>query len=605
MILSFSKVGHDYGEGFLFQNFSASVARKDKIILIGPNGSGKSTLLRIIKGQLQPTEGEVFLASGIRIGFQRQQRIEHPDMTLFEYYMLEKETLDEDTEEYYSYDRRVRSILSGLGFKEDTWDRNLESFSGGELTRIALGKLFLVDYDLLLLDEPTNHLDLDSVEWLLSFLKSYRGAIILVSHDRYLIRNVGNRFWEINGGRIWDFRGNFDKYIVERERILKTGIRRRENLEREIKRLEAVAKRYRSWGKEKLIKQAFSKEKQAERLRQELEEIQLPEETVKEPEIRIPEPSRTGLVVLEVKDLSFSYDGKKIFDKASLTVNRGNKIALLGPNGSGKSTFLKIITERIQGFSGTVSWGYNVKWGYLSQMTEDLNPEKEVIEECWQLVSDWPDYQIRRYLGRFNFVGEDVFKKVGQLSGGERTKLALAKVILEKPNVLIMDEPTNNLDIWSIQSLEKVLKEYKGALLLVSHDREFTNNVCQSFYTIKNLGIRPVSSIEEYLSWGKNSLSENNRVQKSNNMDYAEKKRLRNKLKALLRNLEELNRKEEELEKRIDELNKEIKIHSTDFTRLQQLHEELSKKEEDLLEVLQKREDLEEKIKELKELLES
>lgn len=456
----------------------------------------------------------------------------------------------------------------------------------------------------MLLDEPTNHLDLDSVEWLLSFLKSYRGAIILVSHDRYLIRNVGNRFWEINGGKVWDFSGNFDKYIVERERILKTGIRRRENLEREIKRLEAVAKRYRSWGKEKLIKQAISKEKQAERLRQELEEIQLPEETVREPEIRIPEPSRTGLVVLEVKDLSFSYDEKKIFDKASLTVNRGNKIALLGPNGSGKSTFLKIITKRIRNFSGTVSWGYNVKWGYLSQMTEDLDPEKEVIEECWQLVSDWPDYQIRRYLGRFNFVGEDVFKKVGQLSGGERTKLALAKLILERPNVLIMDEPTNNLDIWSIQSLEKVLKEYKGALLLVSHDREFTNNVCQSFYSIKNFKIRPVSSIEEYLSWGKISLPENNKVQRSN-MDYTEKKRIKNKLKSLLRDIEDLNSKEEELEKQIDELNDEIKIYSTDFNKLQQLHEELSKKEEDLLELLQKREDLEEKIRELKELVES
>ncbi|MDK2954022.1 MAG: ATP-binding cassette, subfamily er 3 [Kosmotoga sp.] len=604
MILSLSKVGHDYGEGFLFQNFSASVAKRDKIVLIGPNGSGKSTLLKIIKGQLQPTEGEVFLASGTRIGFQKQQRIEHPDMALFDYYMLEKENLDEETEEYYSYERRVRSILSGLGFKEDAWNRNLGSFSGGELTRVALGKLFLVDYDLLLLDEPTNHLDLDSVEWLLSFLKSYRGAIILVSHDRYLIRNVGNRFWEINGGKVWDFSGNFDKYIVERERILKTGIRRRENLEREIKRLEAVAKRYRSWGKEKLIKQAISKEKQAERLRQELEEIQLPEETVREPEIRIPEPSRTGLVVLEVKDLSFSYDEKKIFDKASLTVNRGNKIALLGPNGSGKSTFLKIITKRIRNFSGTVSWGYNVKWGYLSQMTEDLDPEKEVIEECWQLVSDWPDYQIRRYLGRFNFVGEDVFKKVGQLSGGERTKLALAKLILERPNVLIMDEPTNNLDIWSIQSLEKVLKEYKGALLLVSHDREFTNNVCQSFYSIKNFKIRPVSSIEEYLSWGKISLPENNKVQRSN-MDYTEKKRIKNKLKSLLRDIEDLNSKEEELEKQIDELNDEIKIYSTDFNKLQQLHEELSKKEEDLLELLQKREDLEEKIRELKELVES
>jgi len=212
MLITLSKVGHDYGQDFLFDEVSTSIDKKDKIILLGKNGSGKSTLMRIISGDLLPTEGEIFHSTSVRIGYQIQSRIPDGQLSLMDYYMQDKSSIPPDTEEYYSYERRVRSILVGLEFSEQDWDRRLETFSGGELTRISLGKLFLVDYDLLLLDEPTNHLDLESTEWLVNFLKNYKGALLVVTHDRYLIRNIGNRFWELNGGSLWDFTGTYDKY---------------------------------------------------------------------------------------------------------------------------------------------------------------------------------------------------------------------------------------------------------------------------------------------------------------------------------------------------------------------------------------------------------
>lgn len=260
MLITLSKVGHDYGQDFLFDEVSTSIDRKDKTILLGKNGSGKSTLMRIISGDLLPSEGEIFLSTNVRIGYQIQNRIPNSELTLMDYYMQDKSSVLPDTEEYYSFDRRVRSILVGLEFGEEDWERRLETFSGGELTRISLGKLFLVDYDLLLLDEPTNHLDLESTEWLVSFLKNYKGALLVVTHDRYLIRNVGNRFWELNGGSLWDFPGPYDRYQADREIMLKSGLRTRDNLSKEIERLDSVAKRYRLWGQEKFIKQAINKE---------------------------------------------------------------------------------------------------------------------------------------------------------------------------------------------------------------------------------------------------------------------------------------------------------------------------------------------------------
>ncbi|OAA30709.1 ABC transporter [Kosmotoga arenicorallina S304] len=598
MLLTLSGVGHDYGEGLLFENISTAINKRDKIILIGKNGSGKSTLLKIIADLLKPTYGEVHRATELKIGYQIQERIENIEETLMEFYMREKKNIEPETEEFYSFDRRVRSILTGLEFSPQDWDRELRSFSGGEITRIALGRLLLIDYDLLLLDEPTNHLDLKSVDWLILFLNSYRGAVLLVSHDRHLIKNVGNRFWEINNRKLWDFPGSFEHYKAERELYVKSSLKKQEKLISEIERLQAVARRYRLWGEEKFIKQAKSKEKQIDRLKKELEGVSIPGEKEGSTRIRLPEPSRTGYIVLEVKNLSFSYSERPIFNQASLELHRGEKLGIVGPNGSGKSTFLKILTGGISSFSGTVKWGHNVTWGYLSQMSNELSPEKEVIHECWGLVRDWPDFEIRKYLGRFGFAGESVFKKVGALSGGEKTRLALAKMILKKPNVLIMDEPTNNLDIWSIQNLEEILVQFKGAIILVSHDREFLKNICKRYAVIRSGKLDPLNKLEDYLNnyneFKANFVAQRNAVEKQ--QSFREKRRLSNQRKKISDLLENMKLQEKELEKALENLQGELHLYSTDYQKLQELQSKMETIEENLLNLIEKKELLQEEL---------
>ncbi|HAY98520.1 MULTISPECIES: ribosomal protection-like ABC-F family protein [unclassified Mesotoga] len=601
MLLTLSKVGHDYGQDFLFDEVSTSIDKRDKIILLGKNGSGKSTLMRIIAGELSPTEGEVFHSSNVKIGYQIQSRIPDEKMTLMEYYLQDKSNVPLDTEEFYSYDRRVRSILVGLEFYEEDWERHLETFSGGELTRISLGKLFLVDHDILLLDEPTNHLDLESTEWLVDFLKSYKGALLVVTHDRYLIRNVGNRFWELNGGSLWDFAGTYDKYQSDREIMVKSGLRTRENLSREIERLDAVAKRYRLWGQEKFIKQAVNKERQRDRLKDQLETIDLPDEEIRPTKFRLPQPDRTGYSVLKIEGLSFGFGSKKLFNGASAEVHRRDKIGLLGPNGSGKTTLLRIITENLEEYVGQITWGHNVRWGYLSQLTEDLNPSNDVISEIWQLMRGQPDYEVRKYIGRFGFPGDDVFKPVPSLSGGERTKLALAKLILSKPNVLVMDEPTNNLDIWSIESLEEVLKEYEGCIILVSHDREFVQNVCDHFLMIDGKKLKAVSSVEEYLRRNQRNIdSTGNEYAR---LTFQERRRLSNKKKSVLERLQQLEVEENELSRKLEMAQLKMGLFSTDYEKLQDLYTGIERIESRLLEILQEREMLDDELDRLSETL--
>lgn len=601
MLLTLSKVGHDYGQDFLFDEVSTSIDKRDKIILLGKNGSGKSTLMRIIAGELSPTEGEVFHSSNVKIGYQIQSRIPDEKMTLMEYYLQDKSNVPLDTEEFYSYDRRVRSILVGLEFYEEDWERHLETFSGGELTRISLGKLFLVDHDILLLDEPTNHLDLESTEWLVDFLKSYKGALLVITHDRYLIRNVGNRFWELNGGSLWDFAGTYEKYQSDREIMVKSGLRTRENLSREIERLDAVAKRYRLWGQEKFIKQAVNKERQRDRLKDQLETIDLPDEEIRPTKFRLPQPDRTGYSVLKIEGLSFGFGSKKLFNGASAEVHRRDKIGLLGPNGSGKTTLLRIITENLEEYVGQITWGHNVRWGYLSQLTEDLNPSNDVISEIWQLMRGQPDYEVRKYIGRFGFPGDDVFKPVPSLSGGERTKLALAKLILSKPNVLVMDEPTNNLDIWSIESLEEVLKEYEGCIILVSHDREFVQNVCDHFLMIDGKKLKAVSSVEEYLRRNQRNIdSTGNEYAR---LTFQERRRLSNKKKSVLERLQQLEVEENELSRKLEMAQLKMGLFSTDYEKLQDLYTGIERIESRLLEILQEREMLDDELDRLSETL--
>lgn len=602
MIVTLSDVSHDYGPGPLFDSISTSISKDDKIVLIGKNGSGKSTLLKIVSGEIRPADGSVFRKSGLQIGHQKQKRIEDNDEGLFKHYMTGKELLIKDSYEFYSYERRVRSILSGLGFKEPEWERKLGSFSGGELTRISLGKMLLFDYDLLLLDEPTNHLDLDSVDWLVNYLKSYKGAMVVVSHDRYLIKSVGTRFWEINSGRLWDFAGNYAIYSKERERMMKTTLRTRENLEKEIDRLSKVAERYRVWGQEKFIKQAINKERQVERLRVRLETAAAPENERSDLRLKLSANGRTGYKVLELSKLVFSYDGLPLFRGTNAILHRGEKLALLGPNGSGKTTLLRMITGELHPEGGSYTWGQNVRWSVLSQTTAELDDNSSVLEEAWKEVPEWPDYRIRGYLGRFGFELDEVFKGVSELSGGERTKLALAITILKKPNVLIMDEPTNNLDIWSIESLEQVLDQYDGAMIVVSHDREFLKNVCTRFVEIRRGKVVQLRSLEDYRGV-KDSQSSGELSNCSAKASYDEIRKTRNQCRAFERRLQELDVEERETEKEIERLQQEVQDYATDYEKLEAVNAKLQLHEDHLLNILLEKEKLSEELENLESRL--
>jgi ATP-binding cassette subfamily F protein 3 len=567
-----------FPEKTLFSNFNVTVLAKDRIGLMGKNGSGKSTLLKAIAGIFNDYHGEITVQG--KVLYMDQYRT-FEARTPYEYYMGVADTPEKQ--------KQVRSILKGLGFPEEDWERDISTFSGGERTKLQLGRLFVEDPDFLLLDEPTNFLDIESIEFLKELLRSFRGGYIIISHDRDFLRNTCEKFWEINNERIWVFDMDFDSYHLERQRIIETQRRQLVNIQREIERLRTIIDRYKKWGREKFTKQAKSKEKMLEKMLEELESMPKMYLEEEEKAISIPEPDNTGYVVLEVKNVSWN----GLLKNVSFTVYQGDKIAIVGPNGSGKTTLLKIITGQTN-YTGQVTFGYNVKAVYLEQFVDQLDLENTVFDELFEEIPDKPDYVIRAYAGRFGFRGEDVFKTVADLSGGERQILALAKVLLRKPNMLILDEPTNHMDLETVEALESALKEYKGAVLLVSHDLELIRNVCNRFFTIKN---GELLESNEPIFFSK----EKKKVEKEKNVDFEEKKRLRNQLKSWKKQLEELKERENEITYMISDL--ENRMHKEqDYVKLMELMGEKEKLEEELLRVMETFEEIEKKIKEFENM---
>jgi len=576
-MITIKNLSISFPEKTLFSNLNVTVFPKDRIGLMGKNGSGKSTLLKAIAGIFKDYYGEISLQG--KVLYMDQYRT-FEAKTPYDYYMMVADTAEKQ--------KQVRSILKGLGFHEEDWNRDIATFSGGERTKLHLGRLFVEEPDFLLLDEPTNFLDIESIEFLKELLKSFRGGYIIISHDRDFLRNTCERFWEVNNERVWVFDMDFDRYHEERARIIETQRRQLTNIQREIERLRTIIDRYKKWGREKFTKQAKSKEKLLEKMLEELESMPNLYIEEEEKKISLPEPDSTGYVVLSVKNISWN----NLLRNVSFTIYEKDKVAIVGPNGSGKTTLLKIINNQIKS-SGEVVMGYNVKIVYLEQFVDQLDLENTVFDELFEEMSDKPDYVIRAYAGRFGFRGEDVFKNVGDLSGGERQILALAKVLLRKPNVLILDEPTNNMDLETVEALESALKEYKGCVIMVSHDLELIRNVCNRFFTIKNGSILESNEPVFYSK-------EKKKVEKERNIDYEEKKRLKNQLKSWKKQIEELRVKEEQITLRITEI--EDVMHKTqDYIKIMDFMKEKERLEEELLNVMENIEELSRKISELED----
>jgi len=580
MILKVEALTFGFGDGRLLENASFQIDEGDRIALLGANGIGKTSLIKLLVGEYSPVEGRIVLRNGLSIGYQTQFRISDPGRTLWKecesVFSSLKEAIRESTEithDMLSFEKRIRSVLKGLGFEESDWERALSTFSGGEQTRISLCKLFLRDYDLLVLDEPTNHLDLASVIWLQNYLKSYQGSLLMVSHDRAIVDAIANRVFEINARKIWVFNTTFDHYLLQRDRMNDTLQKRKDNLVKEIERQEALIEQFRRWNREKAFKLMHAREKVVDRLKNQLGEYEGMEETSAEIG-KLPIPDRTEWSVIQGKGIGKSFKEKTVLRDIDFTVNRGQKIVLVGKNGIGKTTLLKILSGEDADYEGTVEKGSKTRIGYLSQTLDFRDESRDVFTELYELVPEWKDFDIRKYAGRFGFIGEDVFKAISNLSGGEKLKLSLAKIILEKPNFIIMDEPTNHLDIESIDKLQSILSEYQGSMLIVTHDQWLIKNTFETVWLLTEKGITYPTSVEDYFesvrekppAFRKKKESEKTKVD-----EYQMQKTLKNRLRSIESQLEKIERDYQSLESENQTVRRDMSLYAHEYQKLEGL----------------------------------
>lgn len=534
----------------LFDNVNLKINKFDKVSLVGANGSGKSTLLKLLYGIEQPETGEIIKQKGIKIKYLPQEFLSSSGNTLFnevksalpnlqemndkEEYITEElsnpDLSDEEKQElveelgeihlhkenidYYTLDSRIEKVLLGLGFKESEFVKYVDTFSGGWQMRIELAKILLSDPDLILLDEPTNHLDIDSLQWLIDFLKGYKGSLIIVSHDKFFVNAITNKTLEIFNRKLTFFNGNYDAYLkfkVERDEMLNSQFK---NQQKQIAEIQKFIERFRY--KATKSRQVQSRVKMLEKI----DLVELPEYS-EEIKLKFPEPPQSGAVPVEISNLSKSYDNNLIFSDANLKIERGDKIAFLGPNGAGKTTLAKIIAGKLQQTAGDFVIGYNTSISYYAQeITAELDLEKDILDTLEDCGEEFSPGQLRSLAGSFLFSDDDVFKKVGVLSGGEKSRVALAKLLLTKANLVVLDEPTNHLDVTSKQALQNALIDFSGSLIIVSHDIDFIRPIVNKVVEIRDGSLKLYyGGIDYYITKRKELLDQNINSTSKNELD--------------------------------------------------------------------------------------
>lgn len=504
MILACNNISKMFGTNEILHSVSFHINDREKAAIVGINGAGKSTLLKIITGHLQADGGDVILSKGSTIGYLAQHQNVSSENSLYEEMLTVKQdvidlnlrirnlelemkhnegaqleqllnqytrlTHEFESKNGYAYQSEVTGILKGLGFMEEDFDKKVNTLSGGQKTRIALGKLLLSKPDLILLDEPTNHLDLISIAWLETFLINYNGAVIVVAHDRYFLDKVVTKVIELDHSKAQTFEGNYSTYTEKKAVLQNAMLKQFQNQQKEIKHQEEVIAKLKSFNREKSIRRAESREKMLEKV----ERLDKPTENTQmhfslEPRII------SGNDVLSITGLSKAYDDLRLFSDLNFEIKRGEKVAIIGNNGTGKTTILKIINGKVEADGGEIRLGSKVHIGYYDQEHAVLNPEKTLFDELQDTYPHMDNTEIRNILAAFLFTEDDVFKRIKDISGGERGRVSLAKLMLSEANLLILDEPTNHLDIASKEILENALNHYSGTVLYVSHDRYFIN----------------------------------------------------------------------------------------------------------------------------------
>ena len=634
IFLSCNNLNKSFGIDSILENVNFTVNEYDKIGIIGVNGTGKTTLFKIISGIYGYDSGDIYTSKDCEIGYLEQNTNFHSENTILEEvlevfkdviemekYLRDLEhkiseessntnstTLEKLMNEYsnkleafsdmngYGYKSEAKGVLKGLGFSDEDMDKPISILSGGEKTRVLLGKLLLKKPTLLLLDEPTNHLDSEAIEWLEVFLKQYKGTVILISHDRYFLDQVVNRIFEIHNKKLKTYNGNYSDFIkasaIEKELELK----KFEDQQKDIKKQEESIERLKAFGREKHLKRARSKEKALAKV----DVLDKPEAYRKKAKIEFNPSVTSGNDVLQLRDISMRYGERILFKDLNLDIYRGEKVALIGANGIGKSTLFKIIMNEITPLSGDIKFGTNVNVSYFHQEQKTLNLDNTIIDEIWEDNKQLTQTSLRTMLGAFLFEGEEVFKKISTLSGGERARVAILKLILSNSNLLLLDEPTNHLDIDSKEVLEEALSSYTGTIFTISHDRYFLNTVVDKVLVLDENGITEYLGNYDYYIEKKKQVQEMNTVEvieeKTKTQLKEEKRKEREQREA-----EKKNRvKRQNIEKEIEET--EAKIEEMDVLLCQ---EEVYSNPEKSKDVSLQKASLEEKLSALYEEWES
>ena len=633
IMLSCNKVSKTFGVETILENISFSVNEGDKIGIVGVNGTGKTTLFKVITGILPHDRGEIFTSKNCRLGYLEQNTNFYSEKTIYdevvsvfsdligaeeELRSLEhqiaslsdkgalsgdqlKKTMDIYGKKYeefeknngYAYKSEVRGTLKGLGFSDEEMDKPVNVLSGGEKTRVLLAKLLLSKPSLLLLDEPTNHLDADAIEWLEGFLRSYEETIMIISHDRYFLDQSVNRIFEMENKHLTTYNGNYTDYQKQARVNREIRLRQYENQQRDIKKQEESIERLKAYGREKHLKRARSKEKMLDKV----DRLEKPQELRKKARFNFVLRHHSGNDVLKVQGLAKSFDDRKLFEGVDFDLYRGEKVALIGPNGVGKSTLFKIIMGYESQDQGGFKLGQGVDVSYFHQEQKSLNLENTIIDEVWDDNPHMTQTEVRNLLGAFLFEGEDVFKSIRSLSGGERARVAILKLILSRSNLLLLDEPTNHLDIDSKEVLEDALKEYEGTLLTISHDRYFLNTVVDRILVLKPDGV------EEYL--GNYEYYQNKKKQESEKSYLADMEDQVSKTKTQIREErrreKELKKNENKAKKLIKDLEVEIELTEKQIGGLDHMlcQEEVYTSPERMKEVNQEKSDLEKRLSKL------